>query len=466
MKLAGLLILSCLDMQSASADNTNLPAENRQIAAEEDTQQKKLIKKLNDITIPELTLREALVSDVLQFLSDESKRLDPEKVGVNIVVQRDVVGQQTVTLLLRNVPLIDAIRYATQAAGLNYTIESSAIVVLKEAGVEAAKRAKVEKLTPGAADQDARQKKLVQKLNDITIPELTCREALVSDVLQFLRIESRRLDPEKVGVNIVLQGDTVDAQTVTLSLRDIRLIDAIEYATQAAGLKFRIEPGAIVTWWEAPATGTIHTEDATNNLPPILVIDGITYSNVTFGTVTPSSVTMRHSAGVATIPLSKVPAEVQEHFGYDPQKIEQARQHLEPERRQNAAPSEVETPDSVPKSKPAENEVKITGAFGVALGASLNGINVIGNKRDNYDPDRFYEYQFQFQPSQPSQLIEEYYVWVTVADERSIVDEVIHGLEREEFARAKLGAFPPQVLETLLSLRDMSKREKTEQLQR
>ena len=51
-----------------------------------------------------------------------------------------------------------------------------------------------------------------------------------------------------------------------------------------------------------------------------LTADGVIYSNVTFGTVTPSSVTIRHSTGVAKVPLAKLPVEVQKQLGYDPLK--------------------------------------------------------------------------------------------------------------------------------------------------
>src|ERR1039458_4763768 len=52
----------------------------------------------------------------------------------------------------------------------------------------------------------------------------------------------------------------------------------------------------------------------------MLTVGGITYSNVTFGAVTPSWVSIRHSTGAASIPLGELPPELQKKFGYDPQK--------------------------------------------------------------------------------------------------------------------------------------------------
>ena len=66
------------------------------------------------------------------------------------------------------------------------------------------------------------------------------------------------------------------------------------------------------------AVAVIASHAAESNLT--LTVDGITYSNVTFGTVSPSSVSIYHSTGIAKVPLTKLPSELQQQFGYDPQK--------------------------------------------------------------------------------------------------------------------------------------------------
>jgi general secretion pathway protein D len=119
----------------------------------------------------------------------------------------------------------------------------------------------------------ARQADLTKKLNSIIIPDINFRDAVITDVVGFLSAESRRLDPDRVGVNIVLQlGESAPApaapmpgtegtpeaapessamggpevRKVTLSLQKIPLIEALKYVTQVAGLKFRIEPSAVL----------------------------------------------------------------------------------------------------------------------------------------------------------------------------------------------------------------------------
>jgi general secretion pathway protein D len=126
--------------------------------------------------------------------------------------------------------------------------------------------------TPGVIGAAAaRQAEVQRKLNEIIIPEISLREAVITDVIKFLSDESRRRDPKGVGVNIVLQIGEVGApppgpevlpgeapgpppeaigvgavRRVTLSLREIPLIEALKYVTQVAGLKFRVEPSAVL----------------------------------------------------------------------------------------------------------------------------------------------------------------------------------------------------------------------------
>jgi hypothetical protein len=56
----------------------------------------------------------------------------------------------------------------------------------------------------------------------------------------------------------------------------------------------------------------------------ILTVDGVAYSNVTFGAVTPNAVSILHSTGVSSIPLAKLPPNLQKQFGYNPAKAEQS----------------------------------------------------------------------------------------------------------------------------------------------
>jgi hypothetical protein len=60
--------------------------------------------------------------------------------------------------------------------------------------------------------------------------------------------------------------------------------------------------------------------------PGSFTIDGFIYENVRWGRITPSTATIFHKTGVATIPLERFPPEWQEKLGYDPFRAKQYRQ--------------------------------------------------------------------------------------------------------------------------------------------
>ena len=111
--------------------------------------------KLNRIIIPRIDLRDTTVREAVEFLKQRSRELDnstddPQgKRGVNIVLklnpsQPDLTvppaegptaplggtADTRVTLSLTNVPLIEALRYLTELAGLKYKIEPYAVSIV------------------------------------------------------------------------------------------------------------------------------------------------------------------------------------------------------------------------------------------------------------------------------------------------------------------------------------------------
>lgn len=121
---------------------------------------------------------------------------------------------------------------------------------------------------------------ITAKLNTIIIPSINLRETTVREAIEFLKQRSRDLDNstdvegDKRGVNIVLklpdapppgaapevgldgpiapgteevpstEGGNAST-TVTMSLRNVPLIEAIRYLTELAKLKYKIEPFAV-----------------------------------------------------------------------------------------------------------------------------------------------------------------------------------------------------------------------------
>ena len=89
-----------------------------------------LRSQVEETRIPRVQFRDADLEEVVDSLRLLSERHDPAGEGVNIInsVPRDHQVHR-ITLSLRRISLLDAIRYVTEAAGLTYRIDDRAVII-------------------------------------------------------------------------------------------------------------------------------------------------------------------------------------------------------------------------------------------------------------------------------------------------------------------------------------------------
>lgn len=91
-----------------------------------------------------------------------------------------------------------------------------------------------------------------EKMEQIIFPNVTFSGATLEEAIEFLRVKSRDLDTrenrtDKKGVNIILRtGDAPVTAQITLDLKDVPMAEALRYITELAGMKFKIEPYAVL----------------------------------------------------------------------------------------------------------------------------------------------------------------------------------------------------------------------------
>ena len=102
-----------------------------------------LYNKSKNLIIPSIKFEQYTVRQAATELMEKSKQLDPEGIGVNILLMGPKEGEQgaalnlldsPVTFTLQNVPLLECIRYLCLHAGLKYRIdEQKKVIVLGDA---------------------------------------------------------------------------------------------------------------------------------------------------------------------------------------------------------------------------------------------------------------------------------------------------------------------------------------------
>lgn len=92
-----------------------------------------------------------------------------------------------------------------------------------------------------------------RKLSSIEIPRVNFRDALVENAIEFVRQELRRLDPEKKGVNIVVNlPSEVKQRTVTLDLIDVSAAEVLKYMAEVGGFVYRVDRSVVFITTKEP----------------------------------------------------------------------------------------------------------------------------------------------------------------------------------------------------------------------
>ncbi|CAN5771672.1 hypothetical protein BH11VER1_BH11VER1_10580 [soil metagenome] len=111
-----------------------------------------------------------------------------------------------------------------------------------------------------------------EKMSRIIFPNVMFAGASVDEAIEFLRIKSRdydtiERDPAKRGVNLILRaGSAPSTAAITLDLKDVPMVEALRYITELAGMKFKVEPYAVVVVPLSETTSEQYTR--TYKVPP------------------------------------------------------------------------------------------------------------------------------------------------------------------------------------------------------
>ncbi len=110
----------------------------------------------------------------------------------------------------------------------------------------------------GGASEEGGLGYITAKLDGIILPALRMNGFTLDSAVDYLRQRSQELDtiesdPERRGLNILvderkLSASSPEAMTnpITLDLQNVPLVEALRYITELAGVKYRIEPFAVV----------------------------------------------------------------------------------------------------------------------------------------------------------------------------------------------------------------------------
>jgi general secretion pathway protein D len=92
-----------------------------------------ITKRAENIKFPRVEFHESKASEVVAFLNAKTKDLDAEKIGVQLQLTPAALAaakDTKITLTLRDIPLIEIVKYVTNLAGLKYKVTTSKIMLM------------------------------------------------------------------------------------------------------------------------------------------------------------------------------------------------------------------------------------------------------------------------------------------------------------------------------------------------
>ncbi len=198
--------------------------------------QRVMLEKAQKIIIPQVELSGASIEEALDFLRAKSRELDPDKQGINIIVKDGgVPADKRITLSLRDVPLPEALHYLAELSHMVAVYEPYAVVV-RHIGPPGG--LKFDKRSVGAKASEPARSPVIERAAQIIIPKLNFNGVSLSEAIDFLRVKSRDIDPQKLGVNIIVNDDEGPSMVkLTLNLTNIPLTEALRYVTELAGMR-------------------------------------------------------------------------------------------------------------------------------------------------------------------------------------------------------------------------------------
>lgn len=94
-------------------------------------------------------------------------------------------------------------------------------------------------------------KALVEKMRNITFPAFQCAGATLEEAIEYLSLKSRDLDASETdcsrrGVTIEVKAALGSNAQISLDLKDIPMLEALQYVVELAGVQYKLGPDRVI----------------------------------------------------------------------------------------------------------------------------------------------------------------------------------------------------------------------------
>ena len=186
------------------------------------------LEELSRVVIfPEVSFERATIEEVIEYLRIKGGCCDAEpgaltQVNVILLANRAETGL-SLSIDVKNISWNDALRYLAEMAGLKLRFQTHAAVI---SPVDKALDGQIQIMGKGLAKAQADQ---------IILKTAEFQNVTIRDVIEFVRLKTRDLDPAKEGVSIAVGPGVSLNKTVDLSLKQIPVSELLRYCAELTG---------------------------------------------------------------------------------------------------------------------------------------------------------------------------------------------------------------------------------------
>jgi beta-lactamase regulating signal transducer with metallopeptidase domain len=179
--------------------------------------------KLARIILPRVQFKDTRIAEAIEFLRVQARVHDTtttnEKLkGVPIILRKGEAPDEAMSLDLKHVTLLDALRYVSALSNHQFKVEPFAVIVspATDAVPKKSEAAHPAQTPPphGSA---------------LIIPEVILRDATLAEALDFIRARTRAIDPDHKGVTIHLRPGIDTGLRISVNFKDIPASEALRY---------------------------------------------------------------------------------------------------------------------------------------------------------------------------------------------------------------------------------------------
>ncbi|MBB5036072.1 M56 family metallopeptidase [Prosthecobacter dejongeii] len=202
---------------------------------------KYLLEKLDRIVLPDIQFSGATLEEVVEFLTVKAKEYDTTETdetrkGVPFLILLRPGPQKIISLDLKKVPLVEAIRYVSELAGMKFRVEPHAVIFVPATG-----STPLIKATPTPAQNPkGRAGELDRK---IILPQVQLKEATLEEAAEYLRTQVQTACDrmQESPLNIIIKPGAPAGLKISLSLKEVPLVEALRYLAELSNHTLRAD---------------------------------------------------------------------------------------------------------------------------------------------------------------------------------------------------------------------------------